>query len=104
MLERCTSVSHCEWWQYHNFKVKGGSDGRVQNKVSVCSEGVQGCLVGTEEQETPLGGHRGPCNQKGLGLDSWWARLPWPRPARGLPPGNPGKPSHGPLSNHIKAA
>ena len=30
------------WWQYHNFKVKGGSDGRVQNKVSMYSERCTG--------------------------------------------------------------
>lgn len=58
------------------------------------AKGVQGSLVGTEEQETSLGRHRGPAT-RGLGLDSWWAHLPWPRPATRTASGNPGKSGHG---------
>lgn len=70
--------------------VMGGS-----RTKSVCvAKGVQGCLVGTEEQETPLGGHRGPCNQR-TGPGFLVGSSSMAQASRETASGNPGKPSHG---------
>ena len=62
---------------------------------SVCvAKGVQGSLVGTEEQETSLGGHRGPCNQR-TGPGFLVGSSSMAQASHETASGSPGKPGHG---------
>lgn len=67
MLKRCTSVSHCSGSNTITLRLRVAVMGGSRTKSVCVAKGVQGCLVGTEEQETPLGGLKGPAT-RGLGL------------------------------------